>query len=39
MAEAIELIDSNFKPLQTRLDSILVKDSVKQLKDSISVKN
>jgi uncharacterized hydrophobic protein (TIGR00271 family) len=38
MAGAIELIDSNFKVLQTRMDSLIIRDLLKQIKDSIKLK-
>lgn len=38
MAGAIELIDSNFKALQVRIDSLMIKDSLRQINDSSRLK-
>lgn len=38
MAEAVKLIDSNFKLLQIKFDSLIINDSVKQIKDSVRIK-
>ncbi|MEO7308552.1 MAG: TIGR00341 family protein [Ferruginibacter sp.] len=38
MAGAIEVIDSNFKALQIKMDSLIIRDSLKQIKDSIKLK-